>query len=148
MIDAAKSPSGVTDAVCAAPTIDAFEAGDFDVASFDHAAHLFVAWQYLCRWPLDESIRRFRGALPRLTRKLGIADKYHETITLFYLYEMAERMPAPDNDMGETDWPVFVAANPDLFDKAPPLISRRYSPERLGSAMARRQFLLPDRPVA
>lgn len=148
MTDAVTLPSATTDPLPTQPTIEAFEAGAFDVASFDHAAHLFVAWQYLCRWPPDETVRRFRDALIRLTRDLGIPGKYHETITLFYLYEMAERLQAPENAPVATVWPAFVRANPDLFDKAPTLVSRRYSPARLGSAMARRQFLLPDLPAA
>lgn len=147
MTNAATLPSATTDQACAAPTIEAFEAGEVDVADFDHAAHLFLAWQYLCRCSLEEAIRRFRAALIRLTRKLGIPGKYHETITLFYLHEMAERMQAPDVDTSQAGWPVFAAANPDLFEKTPALVSRRYSPARLASALARQQFLLPDLPA-
>ena len=63
------------------PTISAFEALEVDPETFNHAAHMFVAWSYLQKYDLSTSLPRYRETLKRLTRKLGVPDKFHETIT-------------------------------------------------------------------
>ena len=118
----------------------AFEAGSFDLAAFDHAAHVRIAWCYLQQCELDEAIRRFSRTLRALTIRLGIAARYHETITWFFMIMIAERC-AQDP---EADWKSFRRRNPDLFRGD--LLHRHYTEQRLRSALARRQFLLPDLP--
>lgn len=117
-----------------------FEAGSFDPSSFDHAAHVRVAWCYLQECDLGEAIRRFTRALRALTARLGVAGKYHETISWFFMIAIAERCARqPD-----ADWEAFRRGNPDLFRGD--LLRGRYSDDRLRSPLARRQFLLPDLP--
>ena len=118
----------------------AFESATLEPGGFDHEAHILVAWRYLQDLPLLDAIARFTGAIKRLTEKLGVPGKYHETITWFYLIKIAERLGA---DAAE-DWPAFKAANPDLFTWNPSLIDRYYSKRLLGSDTARRSFVLPD----
>jgi len=76
------------------PGIAELEAGTIDPEQFDHRAHVYVAWSYLRRYSLAESILRFTAALRRHTVKLGASDKYHETITWFYLIEIEKRRNA------------------------------------------------------
>ncbi len=122
------------------PTIAAFEGLQVDPSQFDHKAHVYVAWSYLQEHDLLASIERYRATLKRLTRKLGVPGKYHETITWFFMVIVAERIvKAPTGD-----WEAFVRQNPDLFARAPGILERFYSRDRLASAAARRQFLLPD----
>ncbi len=124
-------------------TVEAFEDGDIDPERFDHAAHLYTAWLYLEAYP-EEASDRFVAALKRLTVKLGAPDKYHDTITRFYLAMLAERREqSPDSD-----WQVFRRNNRDLFDRSSDILARHYSAARLGSDAARRTFLLPDRVIA
>ena len=125
------------------PDVDlaAFEAAAVDPDAFDHAAHVYVAWLYLRRMSLHDAIGRYTRALRQLTDRLGVRDKYHETITWFFLITVAERMAADD----APDWPAFAARHPDLVAGGMPFVARRYSRERLGSSLARRQFVLPDR---
>ena len=118
--------------------IAAFEAGAFDPAHFDHAAHVRVAWCYLQQCELGEAIRRFSHALRAITARLGIAAKYHETITWFFMIVIAERCARDPN----ADWDSFRCQNADLFRGD--LLHRHYSEGRLRSPLARRQFLLPD----
>jgi len=118
----------------------AFEDATLDPADFDHEAHLKVGWWYLQRYELLEAITRFSAAIRRLTSRLGVADKYHETITWFYLLKIAERCRRPECG----DWQAFRAANPDLFTWAPGLVQSYYSDELLHSARARRRFVVPD----
>lgn len=123
----------------AAISIEDFECGDVDSRQFDHEAHVFVAWSYLQKYELEESIRRFCAALRRLTKKLGVESKYHETITWFFLILIAERITKSQ------DWLTFKRRNPDLFGRQPSIISAYFSGERLGSDIARTQFVMPDR---
>ena len=120
-------------------SIEDFEEGAVDPDQFDHEAHVYVGWSYLQRYGLMESITRFSDALRRLTKKFGIESKYHETITWFFMILIAERKPKPD------DWQTFKRCNADLFATRPSILDRYYSDKRLGSSIARTQFVLPDR---
>ena len=122
-------------------TVEAFERGDVDPEQFDHEAHIRAAWLYLDAYPEDVAGERFAAALKRLTVKLGIPGKYHETITRFYLAIIAERR----RSNGGSDWAAFRSANGDLFGRSNNVLSRYYSPARLASDAARRSFVLPDR---
>ena len=83
---------------------------------------------------------RFTDAIKRLTKKLGVTSKYHETITWFYLIKIAERC----NSAEPGDWQAFKDANPDLFAWNPSLFEKYYSRDLLSSETARRMFVLPD----
>ncbi|MDJ0940903.1 MAG: hypothetical protein QNJ00_14165 [Woeseiaceae bacterium] len=124
-------------------TLEAFERGDIDAAEFDHGAHVYAAWLFLDSDPVSGA-ERFVGALKRLTRKLGVPGKYHDTITRFYLAVINERM----HGTGDTGWAAFERSNPDLFAAEDNVLFRYYSRERLGSDAARQTFLLPDRVAA
>jgi hypothetical protein len=116
-----------------------FEAGDIDPRGFDHEAHVRVAWSYLQQYPAAIAIARFTSALRTLTIRLGASDKYHETISWFFMIVIAERRAAcPHND-----WRSFKRANRDLFEGST-LLRRHYSRDRLWCEDARRYFLLPD----
>ena len=119
--------------------IEDFERGDVDAEQFDHEAHVYVAWSYLQKYQLQESIARFCKALRKLTKKLGVESKYHETISWFFMILIAERKAASE------DWQAFKRRNADLFAKQPSIINAYYSSERLGSQLARTQFVMPDR---
>jgi hypothetical protein len=123
-------------------TLDAFEQGSVDAESFDHESHVYVGWLCLEQYPLLEAIRRYCGALRRLTQRHGEPGKYHETITWFFLVQIDNRRRLS----GAADWPAFRRDNRDLF-RAGPLLARYYSPELLDSETARQHFLLPDRPA-
>lgn len=121
------------------PGIEAFLALDFDPGTFDHEAHVFVARRLIARFGQDEAFVHYSRTLAALTRRLGAAEKYHETITRFYVVAIAERLRREPS----ADWQAFKAANPDILDGT--LLRASYSPARLASAEARRHFLLPDR---
>ena len=121
-------------------TLEAFEDGTLDADQFDHESHVYVGWLYLERYPLLESIQRYSAALRRLTARLGVPGKYHETITWFYLVLIAERR---DTMRGE-GWFAFRSENDDLFDAAR-ILGRYYSKERLMGEQARQAFVLPDK---
>jgi hypothetical protein len=120
-------------------TLEAFEAADVDAERFDHEAHVYVGWLYLERFSLLDAIDRFTSALKRLTIKLGVAEKYHETISWFFLIMIEERRQSSDAD----SWMDFRAENDDLF-RGRELLQRFYSDRCLQGALAKRSFVLPD----
>lgn len=129
----------------AAPPVDAeieaFEAGNIDPQRFDHEAHVRVAWSYLQRLPTPLAIARFTSALRSLTVRLGVPQKYHETVTWFFMIVIADRLAGAPAD----DWETFSKDNRDLLEEGAALLRRHYSPARLASVDARQRFLLPDR---
>lgn len=125
-------------------TIERLESGDVEPGNFDHRQHVKAAWLYLDRYPVTDAIARYSSALKRLTIKLGVPGKYHETITWFYMLVIAQRRAA----MPAADWPGFRDANPDLFAREDNVLYRYYSRDALGSDDARESFVLPDRIAA
>ena len=120
-------------------TLEAFETADVDAERFDHEAHVYVGWLYLERFSLLEAIDRFTSALKRLTIELGAADKYHETISWFFMILIEERRQSGD----AVSWTDFRQQNDDLFHGRD-LLQRFYSERCLLSSLARRSFVLPD----
>lgn len=125
-------------------SLAALENGSIDADTFDHAAHVYAAWLYLEQYSLPDAIAAFSAALRRLTVKLGVPDKYHETVTWFFMLLIAERRAAGAGG----DWFAFCCDNPDLFCRRDNIIMRYYSSELLASDRARHAFVLPDRLVA
>lgn len=121
-------------------TFQAFESATLEPGRFNHEAHIQVGWRYLQEFDQLEAINRFTAAIKRLTQKLGVTDKYHETITWFYLLKIAERCAG----ITEGDWNAFKTANPDLFQWNPSIVQKYYSDALLWSEKARRRFVLPD----
>jgi hypothetical protein len=98
----------------------AFERGDIAGADFHHAAHLRLALAYLEEsTSVDEAAERMASSLKRFATALGHPEKYHHTITLFWIRMVAR-----------------------LLDKKLPLAY--YSRERLWSDAARTGWLEPD----
>ena len=126
-------------------TIDGFQAGTLDMEAFDHEAHIYMAWLHLEEYPVLEAARLYSDALKRVTAKLGIPDKYHETITWFYMFLIDERIRTSESN----GWLSFKRDNADLFahgDQS--VLHRYYRAGTLGSDEARESFLLPDRIAA
>ena len=119
-------------------SIEAFERCDVDPDAFDHEAHVAIAWTYLDCFDEAEATDRFVRALRALTEHLGVPDKYHDTITRFYLAVIAERRRRST----AADWDAFRTMNPDLLD--PALLGRHYSRDRLASDAARQGYVPPD----
>ncbi|HEX8068383.1 MAG TPA: hypothetical protein VF546_00425 [Pyrinomonadaceae bacterium] len=62
-----------------------FEACTIAPAEFSHRAHLAVALWYVAHLPDAEAAARMRAGLHRFIAHHHAGDKYHETITLFWL---------------------------------------------------------------
>ena len=122
-------------------SIDDLEQSRIEGGSFDHEAHVYLAWMYLDRYPVTEAIERYTAALKRLTAKLGVPGKYHDTITWFFILIIAQRRIA----CADVNWTVFKEKNADLLSREDNVLYRYYSKETLATDSARQSFVLPDR---
>jgi hypothetical protein len=117
----------------------ALERGEIVNEDFHHASHLHVAWVYLSESSsVNEAAGKMRDTLRRFASSAGKLEKYHETITLFWVHLLARAHPAPAGKTLEE----IVHANPRLLEKDFPLAY--YSREWLFSDGARASWVEPD----
>jgi hypothetical protein len=134
--------TAMTETLTDAEFIASFEDGSLPNSAFHHRDHVRLAWLYLRRHPPLEALARFADGLRRFATANGHPGLYHETITWAFLLLIRERMER--GEAGGT-WDGFAQANPDLLSWKPSILDRYYRPETLGSEVARRVFVMPDR---
>jgi hypothetical protein len=116
----------------------AFEAGQIGNQDFHHRDHLQLAWIQIRRLGLLRASEAVTAAIRRFAARHGHGDRYHETMTRFWLRVV---------DLGITRHPrltfdELIAAEPHLLDKNLPY--RHWSRERMASDEARRNWVEPD----
>ena len=116
----------------------AFTAGRIANQDFHHRDHLRLAWIQIRRLGVDQASEAVTAAIRQFATRHGHADRYHETMTRFWLRVVG---------MGITRHPTLpfdelLAAEPHLLDKTLPY--RHWSRERMGSDDARREWVEPD----
>ena len=117
----------------------ALERGEIANESFHHLSHLHVAWVYLTESTcVDEAAAKMRNTLQRFAASAGKSEKYHETITLFWVHLLAGLCGIGSRESLKQ----IVQANPRLLEKNFPLAY--YSPEQLFSDNARSSWIKPD----
>ncbi|MGA2356330.1 MAG: hypothetical protein ABSG02_17685 [Terriglobales bacterium] len=119
-----------------------FEDGTTSAATFHHADHVRLAFEYLCRYSALEALQRFSAALQRFAAAQGKPQLYHETITWACLLLIGERLARAGGTQG---WEAFAARNADLFVWKGGVLATLYYQETLDSDLARHTFVLPDR---
>jgi hypothetical protein len=116
----------------------ALERGEIPNAGFPHLSHLRVAWVYLHESAtVDEAAARIASTLRRFAASAGKSEKYHQTITVFWMRALAAARSA----MSAATLDEVLRAHPRLLDKD----LAYYSTERLFSEAARRSWVDPDR---
>jgi hypothetical protein len=119
----------------------AFEAGQVSPSDFNHAAHVRLAYVYLCDDTVEHAAGRMKSALLSFIRHHGInEDKYHETLTRAWVM-------AVDHFMRRSTVPAdsaasFMRSNPALLDSK--IMLTHYSAQLLFSGEARAAFVPPD----
>ena len=120
--------------------VRALECGGIANEDFHHLSHLHVAWVYLSESSgVDEAVDKMRNTLRRFAASAGKPEKYHETITLFWVRLLAAIRSARSGETLEQ----IVQKDPRLLEKDFPL--SYYSADRLFSDDARRSWVEPDR---
>jgi hypothetical protein len=118
-----------------------FEDGTTPRATFLHADHVRLAFEYLYRYPALEALEKFSAALKRFAAAQGKPQLYHETITWAYLLLIRERMARAGRPQA---WEEFAERNPDLLIWKGGVLATLYRQETLDSDLARHTFVLPD----
>jgi hypothetical protein len=120
--------------------LEAFEACQVAPQAFDHAAHVRLAYIYLCGHEVDGAVQRMKGALLAFLAHVGVGPaKYHETMTRAWVMAVAHFMERTAECDGAG---AFMAANPELLDSR--IMLTHYSAGVLFSAEARQGFVEPD----
>ena len=117
-----------------------FESGRIRPESFDHRAHIRLAYTYLVENDPDGALTLMRSALGGFIARNGIpASKYHETLTRAWIlavrHFMANGPATPSAD-------AFIASNPRMLDGK--IMMTHYSAAALFSPEARESFVEPD----
>ena len=119
----------------------AFEAFEIAPEAFDHAAHVRLAYIYLCdENGVEAAAERMKTSLLRFLNHLGIGEaKYHDTITRAWITAVAHFMAREESyDSGSA----FISRHPQLLDSK--IMLRHYSAQVLFSPQARQAFVEPD----
>lgn len=117
-----------------------FEALDVAPSDFDHAAHVRLAYIYLCQHAPDAATDHMKRALLAFVDYVGVGrSKFHETITQAWILAVRHFM---DRAPYATSADAFIAANPRLLDTR--IMFTHYSAERLFSQEARGAYVPPD----
>lgn len=105
---------------------------------FGQREHLRLAWIALRRDGPRSGADRTAELLRRLAAAHGEPERYHETLTRFWLTLVAH----VQERQGREGFDAALFRHPQLLDGR--LVARHYSPETLWSERARRVFVEPD----
>jgi hypothetical protein len=116
----------------------AFEAGQIANQDFHHRDHLRLAWIQIRRLGLERASGWVAIAIRLFATHHGHADRYHDTLTRFWVRAVAIGI----QHHPELTFEGLLAAEPHLLDKNLPYL--HWSRERMASDQARRQWVEPD----
>jgi hypothetical protein len=122
--------------------LDAFIDTTLPAGEFHHEQHVHVAWLFVREHGMPAAIGEFTAAIKRFAEAKGAHGLYHETITWAFLLLIAERQARTN----AATWEEFAASHPELLVWKPSILEKYYSRKLLASDLARRTFLMPDRP--
>lgn len=118
----------------------AFEKCEIIPEDFDHAAHLRLAYIYLCETSIEAVGERMKGSLLKYLNHLGSGrDKYHETLTQAWIRAVAYFMAVSD---GCDSSFAFISQHRQLLNSK--IMLTHYSGQLLFSVKARSAFVEPD----
>lgn len=117
--------------------VDRFERCLLGKEEFHHRDHLTVAVVYLYAADLETAVDRMRSSLKRFATHHSVPKLYHETLTRFWLLQVAKRL-----DRSECLERSVCKIREKLSDKN--LAFEYYSRERIDSKDARETWFEPD----
>jgi hypothetical protein len=118
----------------------ALEQGGPVAGGFPHASHVRVACVLLSQsGTLEEAEARMAAGLRRFATAAGQPQKYHHTLTLFWVRIVA----AAGELAGTVEFDAVTTRVPALLDTHLPLVF--YTRERLDAGAARQEWVEPDR---
>lgn len=122
-----------------------FKRQEIDPNEFNHLAHLKVAWDYIHEYSMVEAREKFHQDIIKLTKVLGAEEKYHRTLTDFFLdYLYQVKWYLNHNGTSSESWALVEQECSLLIKNAKKLISYYYSDELINSDLARAQYVDAD----
>jgi hypothetical protein len=119
--------------------IQAFESGRLSNAEFHHRDHVRLTWLYLRRDGPELGAQRVIDGIRHFATAHGAADRFHVTLTWFWIRLVQHLMEAFPSAQKVDD---LFAAFPPVNDKS--TVYHHYSQATLWSAEARHSRLTPD----
>ena len=119
--------------------VAAFLTGSLPPQQFHHRNHLRLAWVLVRLTGVDEATRRITSGIRYFATLHGHAEKYHETMTRFWVRIVAHAVAARPEI---STFDAFLAAFPLLLEKDLPY--RHWQRETMASPAARAQWVEPD----
>ena len=117
-----------------------FEAFKVEPSAFGHAAHIRLAYVYLCQSSPEEAALRMKASLLAFLDHLGVGStKFHETMTKAWIKAVRHFMDLSNHAASSAE---FIALNPRLLDTQ--IMLKHYSASLLFSPVARSEFVEPD----
>lgn len=117
-----------------------FEACFIAPESFDHRAHLRLAYIYLAEYDDETAFGLMRHALLAFLRHHDVdPSKYHETMTRAWVLAVRHFM---EMSSASPSAAAFIEGNPALLDAR--IMMTHYTPDVLFSSQARAHFVEPD----
>lgn len=120
--------------------ISRFKTQQIEANEFNHLAHLTVAWAYVCQYSEVKARERFHQDLIKLTKVLGAEEKYHRTLTDFFLDYLFQVKWYFNTE----SWQLILEKCPLLINNAKKLVSYYYSDNVIESELARRGYVEAD----
>jgi hypothetical protein len=124
-------------------TLDAFDACAIPIESWNHRAHLTVAYLLLRTHPVEIAIDRMRAGVQKYNAAHGIVQTptggYHETLTVAWMQVIHTTIGAYGPGDGPDD---FFAQHPHLLSKV--MLRLFYTRPRIMSDAARYGWIEPD----
>jgi hypothetical protein len=117
--------------------VDRLERCLLDKTEFHHRDHLAVAVLYLYATDFESALERMRGTLLRFSSHHGVRDRYHETLTRFWMVQVSQRL---DRSLCLRE---SVARIQEAFPNKD-LALKFYRKDTLDSRDARQEWVEPD----
>lgn len=121
--------------------IQSFEDATLPFENWTHEAHIRMAWNYILVHGRDKAIPLIRDGIKHYNEvhQDQIKTGYHETITMFYSFVIADAIKNTNN---ASTFEAFLKANGHLLDRS--LMYKYYSKTRFADPHAKHKFVLPD----
>ncbi len=119
--------------------VTAFLSGSLPPTQFHHRDHLRLAWVLVRLTGVEAAMKRITSGIRYFATQHGHAEKYHETMTRFWVLLVGHMVAAHPDIMTFDE---FLAAFPMLLDKDLPY--RHWRRETMFSPDARAHWVEPD----
>ena len=120
--------------------LSSMERGDLDPTLFNHEAHLRWGWLLLENHGIETAIERACTQLKHYTRRLGLPDKYNETVTIAAMRAIYHfRLKSEKSDFND-----FISAFPRLRTSFKELMGFHYSLDIFNNEHGKDNYIEPD----